>query len=494
MDQDFPPHHSLEALDFDNSYARLPAAFHAKLVPTAIPDPYWVSFNESAAALIDLDPQELRRPECLAFFSGARMLPGAEPLAMLYAGHQFGHYVPQLGDGRAILLGEVVNSRGERWDLHLKGAGETPFSRAGDGRAVLRSSIREYLCCEAMHGLGIPSTRALCIVGSDLEVYREQIESAATLLRMAPSHVRFGSFEVFFYRNQYAELKILADYVIALHYPHLAHAPDKYPQFLREVVERTARLMADWQAAGFAHGVMNTDNMSILGITLDYGPYGFLDHYDGGFICNHSDHQGRYAFDQQPDIGAWNLTCLAQALTPLMSVDEAREAMAAYEPTFVAHYLERMAAKLGLAHSDELAPLVNRLLALLHDNRVDYTIFFRRLNAFQSAAESRNDAVRDLFLDRAAFDTWAKDYASLLRQFGEPDAARKARMDRVNPKFILRNYLAQSAIEKAQAHDFTEVDRLLMLLQSPFDEHPALEAYAGFPPDWAAGIEVSCSS
>ena len=494
MDRDFPPLRTLETLNFDNSYARLPSAFHAKLAPTPITHPHLVSFNESAASLIDLDPQESLRPAFLEYFSGAKNLPGADPLAMLYAGHQFGHFVPQLGDGRAILLGEVLNTRGERWDLHLKGAGETPFSRAGDGRAVLRSSIREYLCSEAMHGLGVPTTRALCIVGSTMEVYREQIETGATLLRMAPSHVRFGSFEVFFYRNQQAELKILADYVIAQHYPHLAQASDKYPRFLREVVERTARLMADWQAVGFAHGVMNTDNMSILGITLDYGPYAFLDHYDGGFICNHSDHQGRYAFDQQPDIGAWNLTCLAQALTPLMSVAEGREALAAYQDTFVDHYLNKVAAKLGLPRSSELAPLVNQLLELLHENRVDYTIFFRRLNAYQTAVGSTNDAVRDLFLDRAAFDTWAQTYASLLRQSGEADAVRKTRMDRINPKFILRNYLAQKAIEKAQAQDFSEVDRLLTLVLSPFDEHPELDAYAGFPPDWATGIEVSCSS
>jgi len=494
MAQPLQQSHTLETLPFDNSYARLPSAFHARLAPTPLSEPYLVSFNESAARLLDLDPAQSLRPEFLAYFSGEKILPGAQPLAMLYAGHQFGHYVPQLGDGRAILLGEVLNARGERWDLHLKGAGETPFSRAGDGRAVLRSTIREYLCCEAMHGLGIPSTRALCIVGSDMEVYREQIERAATLVRMAPSHVRFGSFEIFFYRNQPAELKILADYVIAYHFPHLNQVPDKYAQFLREVVVRTARLMAEWQAVGFAHGVMNTDNMSILGLTLDYGPYGFLDHYDGGFVCNHSDHQGRYAFDQQPDIGAWNLTCLAQALTPLMSVAEARAALSAYEFNFVDHYLNRIAAKLGLARSTELALLLNRLLELLHENRIDYSIFFRRLNAFQTAANSDNANLRDLFVDRAAFDAWAYDYAALLRRSGEPDIVRKARMDRINPKYILRNYLAQGAIEKAQARDYSEVARLLKLMQSPYEEHPELEQYAGFPPDWAAGIEVSCSS
>src|SRR5687767_3805903 len=241
--------------------------------------------------------------------TGAKPLPGSEPLAMLYAGHQFGAYVPQLGDGRAILLGEVRNGRGERWDLHLKGCGRTPYSRMGDGRAVLRSTIREYLCGEAMHGLGIPTTRALCIIGTDLRVQRETVEPGALLVRMAPSHVRFGSFEVFYYRGQHEHLRTLADYVIADHYPHLAEEKDKYARFLREVSVRTARLIAQWQAVGWAHGVMNTDNMSVLGITLDYGPYGFMDAYDPGFIPNHSDDYGRYSFHAQPAIAQWNVAC-----------------------------------------------------------------------------------------------------------------------------------------------------------------------------------------
>ncbi|MEW6613804.1 MAG: protein adenylyltransferase SelO family protein, partial [Pseudomonadota bacterium] len=293
----------LEDLDFDNSFARLPEPFYSRVMPTPVPAPELLSYNETAAALLDLDPREAQRPEFVEYFSGNRPLPGSEPLAALYAGHQFGHYVPQLGDGRAILLGEVRNRAGERWELQLKGAGRTPYSRGGDGRAVLRSTIREYLCSEAMHGLGIPSTRALCIVGSELEVYRESVERGAVLLRLAPSHVRFGSFEVFFYRDQHAELKLLADYVIERHYPELADGDDRYVRFFQEVVLRTARLLAQWQAVGFAHGVMNTDNMSILGLTLDYGPFGFLDRYDPGFICNHSDHAGRYAFDRQPQIG-----------------------------------------------------------------------------------------------------------------------------------------------------------------------------------------------
>ena len=299
------PGRTLEALSFDNSYARLPEAFYAKLNPTPFSSPpYLVHANPSAAKLLDLDPGQFARSESAALFGGGMLAPGMEPLAMLYSGHQFGVYVPQLGDGRAILLGEVKNDRGERWDLHLKGAGMTPFSREGDGRAVLRSTIREYLCSEAMHALGIPTTRALCIVGSDDKVYREQIETAATLVRMAPSHVRFGTFEIFYYRKQHEHLKLLADYVIEQFFPHLSDVREKYAAFFAEVVGRTAKLIAQWQAAGWAHGVMNTDNMSILGLTLDYGPFGFMDEYDAGFICNHSDSNGRYAFNQQSYIGS----------------------------------------------------------------------------------------------------------------------------------------------------------------------------------------------
>ena len=260
----------LETLTFHNTYARLPEAFYAKLNPTPFSSsPYLVSFNAAAADLIDLDPREAERPEFTALFGGSMLTPAMEPLAMLYSGHQFGVYVPQLGDGRAILLGEATNARGERWDLHLKGAGMTPFSRDGDGRAVLRSTIREYLCSEAMHALGIPTTRALSIIGSDEKVYREQVESGAMLLRMAPSHVRFGTFEIFYYRRQHEHLKVLADYVIDHHYPHFRETPDKYAALFAQVVERTARLIARWQAVGWAHGVMNTDNIPNLGLTLD---------------------------------------------------------------------------------------------------------------------------------------------------------------------------------------------------------------------------------
>ncbi len=322
---------TLETLQFDNTFARLPEVFYAKVTPTPLKSPFLVAFNPDAAALLDLDPEEARRPEFAGCLAGHYLPPGSEPLAMVYAGHQFGAYVSRLGDGRAILLGEVRNSRGEKWDLHLKGAGLTPFSRDDDGRAVLRSCIREYLCGEAMHGLGIPTTRALCVVGSEEEVLREQVETGATLLRLAPSHVRFGHFEFFYWRRQFDHLKTLADYVLAQHFPELVGRPDSYARFYHEAAVRTARLIAEWQAVGFAHGVMNSDNMSVLGMTLDYGPFGFLDAYDPAFICNHSDHQGRYAFHNQPDIGYFNLRCLAQALTPLAPDEAIKAGLDAYE-------------------------------------------------------------------------------------------------------------------------------------------------------------------
>lgn len=484
----------LETLIFDNTFARLPGEFYSRLIPTAMPDPYLVSFNLDAAHLIDLEPAEALRPEFNQYFSGQRLLPGAEPLAMLYAGHQFGHYVPQLGDGRALLLGEVRNQAGEYWDLQLKGCGLTPYSRSGDGRAVLRSTIREYLCSEAMHGLGIPTTRALCIVGSNMEVYRESIETGAMLLRMSPSHVRFGSFEVFFYRGHKEQIKILADYVIAKHFPQWINETDKYRHLLHEATQSTAKLIAKWQAVGFSHGVMNTDNMSILGLTLDYGPFAFMDSYDPGFICNHSDHGGRYAFDQQPDIGYWNVTCLAQALTPLISIDAARETLNTYQPTFVAHYIELMSQKLGLQQpSNENIPLITSLLDMMQANRIDYTYFFRALGDYKLT--QKQPPLREMFMDKTTFDHWEHQYRERLVLQNSTDGERKKLMDQVNPKYILRNYLAQTAIAKASNEDdFTEIDRLLMLLKKPYNEHENLAHYAALPPDWATRIQISCSS
>ncbi len=488
--------HKLDQLNFENTFARLPDSFHTRLLPTPLSAPYLVSFNAKAAQLINLDTSEVNRADFADYFSGNIQLSGADPLAMLYAGHQFGHFVPQLGDGRAILLGEVRNKQGEQWDIQLKGAGITPYSRRGDGRAVLRSSIREYLCSEAMYGLGIPTSRALCITGSDEKIYRETIETAAVLTRLSPSHIRFGSFEVFFYRGQHEQIKTLADYVIAKHFPTLVDEDDQYIQLLNEVILRTAKLMAQWQAVGFAHGVMNTDNMSILGLTFDYGPFGFMETYDAGYICNHSDPQGRYAFDQQPQVGLWNLACLAQALSPLIPKDAAELLLDSYAPKFYEHFTAMMGSKLGFSEATRAdIPLISELLEMMQASQIDYTNFFRGLSGYNSTADADNSHVRNQFIDRAAFDAWEKSYrARLLNQPGN-DLERKVLMDSINPKYILRNYLAQIAIEKAEKYrDFSEVEVLLKLLERPFDEQPDMEKYAALPPEWAHKISVSCSS
>jgi len=486
----------LEQLNFENSFASLPASFHSRIHPTPLARPYLVSFNPRAAALIDMLPAEGARVEFSECFIGNRLLPGSEPLAMLYAGHQFGHFVHQLGDGRAILLGEIKNAAGEYWDVQLKGAGPTPYSRNGDGRAVLRSSIREYLCSEAMHGLGIPTTRALCVVGSDEIVYRETVESAAVVTRIAQSYVRFGSFEVFYYRKQFEQIAQLADYVIARHFPHLVAADDKYSRFLQEVLVRTAHLMAQWQAVGFSHGVMNTDNMSILGLTFDYGPFGFMERYDPGYICNHSDQGGRYAYDQQPQIGLWNLSALAQALTPLIAQEQAEEILETYGDIFSEYYVELMCRKLGIEYAGlEDFALIQPLLEMMQASGLDYTNLFRALGNFNMADGEKNTILRDQFIDRMAFDEWAGLYKARLHHEDSMDAERKRRMDQVNPKYILRNYLAQTAISKAEKErDYSEVDRLLNLLAHPFDEQPEMECYAEPAPEWAQHLEVSCSS
>ncbi|GAB6041562.1 protein adenylyltransferase SelO [Endothiovibrio diazotrophicus] len=493
---------TLETLTFDNRYAALPEGFHAHLDPTPLSDPHLVSFNPRAAELIDLHPDEGRRDAFVHLLGGNTSLPGSRPLAMGYAGHQFGYWVPQLGDGRALLLGQVRNRQGELWDLHLKGAGRTPYSRDGDGRAVLRSTVREYLCSEAMAGLGIPTSRSLGMVGSEEPVRRERIERGAALLRLAPSHVRFGSFEFFYYRRKFRSLKLLADHVIDEHFPALREAENPYAALLKEATARTARLVARWQLVGFAHGVLNTDNMSILGITLDYGPFGFLDDYDPGFVCNHSDHEGRYAFDRQPEIGLWNLSCLAQALLPLIdpedgeaAAERAQAILGGYRRVFRDAYRTGMAGKLGLREmGKEDMGLAEGLLEIMAEQRVDYTNLFRALGEVRSADAGGDRAARDQFLDRAAFDRWADGYRARLRCDGETDTARRVRMNRANPKYVLRNHLAQRAIERAEARDYGEIERLLTLLAHPFDEQPEHQRYAAPPLENERGIVVSCSS
>ncbi|WP_296000118.1 YdiU family protein [Rugamonas sp.] len=487
-------------LPLDNSFATLPPDFYTRLMPTPLPAPYLVGVSTPAAALLGLDPARLAEADFVALLAGNAVPDSARPLAAVYSGHQFGVWAGQLGDGRAILLGDMASTAGPM-ELQLKGAGMTPYSRMGDGRAVLRSSIREFLCSEAMHALGIPTSRALSVAGSDQYIMRETPETSAVVLRMAPSFVRFGSFEHWFHKDKPEQLKLLADYVIARFYPQLAATANPYQGLLEAVTRRTAHMIAHWQAVGFMHGVMNTDNMSILGLTLDYGPYGFMEAFDAQHICNHTDQQGRYSYAMQPQIGHWNCYALGQALLPLIGdTDAAQRALDVYQPEFGAKIDELMLAKLGLARAaspeqqEDDRMLFDAMFTLMQDNHVDFTLFFRRLGNLRAQDPAQDAPLRDLFLDRPAFDAWAERYRDRLRQEGRGDAARKLAMDAVNPKYILRNYLAQVAIEKAQNKDYSELARLLTVLQKPFDEQPEHESYAALPPDWASHLEVSCSS
>lgn len=468
---------------------------YTRLMPTPLPAPYFVAASGRAAALVGLDVESLAQDDFVAAFTGNTLLPGSDPLAAVYSGHQFGVWAGQLGDGRAILLGELDGPEG-RMELQLKGAGKTPYSRMGDGRAVLRSSIREFLCSEAMAALGIPTTRALVVTGSNQRVMRENIETAAVVTRMAPSFVRFGSFEHWHYRDKPDELKTLADYVIDGFYPELRSAANPYRELLADVTRRTARMIAGWQSVGFMHGVMNTDNMSIVGLTLDYGPFGFMEAFDVNHICNHTDQGGRYSYANQVAIGHWNCYALGNALLPLIgTVEEAQQALDVYMPAFEAKLDELLHAKLGLSTVVEGdRALFDSLFSIMHASHVDFTLLFRRLGDLQVDVPEADAPLRDLFIDRPAFDEWALRYRERLRSESSIEAERRAAMNRVNPKYVLRNYLAQQAIEQAQNGDYAGVQDLLAVLEQPFDEQPGKEHYAALPPDWAAHLEVSCSS
>jgi uncharacterized protein YdiU (UPF0061 family) len=456
-------------------------------------------------------PEDLLCDDQLAAFAGNALLPGSDPLATVYSGYQFGVWAGQLGDGRALWLGEADSLQGPQ-EIQLKGAGPTPYSRRGDGRAVLRSSIREYLCSEAMHGLGIATSRALCLVASPEPVRREAWETAAIVTRIAPSFLRFGHFEHFAAKQDLQSLQTLADHAIA---HHLSECQERatlwqgniYAALLDVVQERTAQLMAQWQAVGFCHGVMNTDNMSLLGLTIDYGPFQFMDGFDPGHICNHSDTQGRYAYARQPNIAYWNLYALAQALLPLIGDEElAEQVLEGYKTLFPLLLGDAMRAKLGLtgdlAREDQREPdwqLVEDLLQLLASERVDYTLFWRRLSQAMAQDDDRWDwqaphwqAVSDLLLDRPRLLAWLERYRT--RVGATTPKALGVQMLRTNPKFVLRNHLAEIAIRKATQGDFSEIATLQDLLHSPFDEHPGFESYAQLPPDWAGQLEISCSS
>ena len=486
-------------LQWIHGYAQLGPAFYTELRPTPLPTPHLVALSANLARDLGLDSARLTAPDVLAALTGSGMLAGARPLATVYSGHQFGVWAGQLGDGRALLLGEAQTAAGPQ-EIQLKGAGRTPYSRMGDGRAVLRSSIREFLCSEAMAGLGIPTTRALAVTGSPAPVLREEVETAAVVTRVAPSFIRFGHFEHFASTGQDEALRQLTDYVIDRYYPQCRSGPayerlggNAVAAFLEQVSERTAALMAQWQAVGFCHGVMNTDNLSILGLTLDYGPFQFLDGFDPDHICNHSDSGGRYAYNRQPNVAYWNLYCLGQALLPLIGEqDVAVAALTSYKSVFPRELQARMQAKLGLLHTrEDDRTLIEDCLKLLAAGRVDYTLFWRRLS--DHVAGGPIDPVRDLFVDRAALDAWLERYEA--RRADEPDGGAGARMRTVNPKYVLRNHLGELAIRQAKAGDFSGVARLMAVLQDPFSEHPqAHDEFAGLPPDWASSIEISCSS
>jgi serine/tyrosine/threonine adenylyltransferase len=467
---------------FDNSFAALPEAFYTRLKPHPLPDPYVVGISDEVADLLGLPASLLASPAFAEIFAGNQMLPGSDPLAAVYSGHQFGVWAGQLGDGRAHLLGGLRNDQGH-WEIQLKGAGKTPYSRGADGRAVLRSSIREFLCSEAMAGLGVPTTRALCVIGADHPIRREEIEHWAS-------------------RDRQAELKQLADYVIDTFRPECRAAANPYAALLADVSRRTGELIAHWMAVGFMHGVMNTDNMSILGLTLDYGPFGFMEAFDAGHICNHSDNQGRYAYRSQPAVAQWNLYRLGDALLPLIGRPALAQASVDdhFGAAFEGKFDQMMRAKLGLrAALEDDENFIGETFGFLQQHRPDFTQFFRILSKLPGVLDPelgvKGDApLRDMFVDRTACDAWLANWRARLAQTPWDDGERRAAMLAANPKYVLRNWLAEAAIRKAKQKDFSEVERLLTCLRKPYDEQPEFEDYAALPPDWATGLEVSCSS
>ncbi|OBU29147.1 YdiU family protein [Photobacterium kishitanii] len=486
---------TLSTLTFANSYSDLPTSLGTQVAAQPLDNPFLIHFNPLVAEKLELASTTALNPSFINIFSGNATLAGLSPLAMKYCGHQFGQYNPDLGDGRGLLLGEVLTSNGKKWDLHLKGSGKTPYSRMGDGRAVLRSSVREYLASAAMEGLGIATTHALAIIGSQTPVIREKIETAATLIRVAESHIRFGHFEYLFYTGQHGELQQLADYVIEHHFPALLTEAAPYAAMFKQICQRTATMIAAWQAVGFAHGVMNTDNMSILGLTFDYGPFGFIDDYEPSYICNHSDYSGRYAFDQQPAIALWNLSALGYALTPLLDKTEIDHGLEHYQTELQQQYSHNMRQKLGLTIADDTdTVLFSDLFQLLKQHHVDYTLFFRTLSyiAMDELPHSEH-LFTSLFSCTSRLKTWLIGYQQ--RLLLEPNTSQRLTiMLQHNPKYILRNYLAQQAIEEAEQGNFQLIEQLITILARPFDEHKDAEVLAQLPPNWGKHLEISCSS
>jgi uncharacterized protein YdiU (UPF0061 family) len=493
-------------------------AVWSRVAPEPVSAPVLVAHSEEVAERLGFSESDLASAEFTRVFGGNALLPGMEPMASNYGGHQFGHWAGQLGDGRAITLGELVNAAGERWELQLKGAGPTPYSRSADGRAVLRSSIREFLCSEAMHHLGVPTTRALSLVATGDTVVRDMFydghpreEPGAVVCRVAPSFLRFGHFELPASRGEIDVLRRLADFCITRDYPELAVSPPapeaRYAAWFAEVCERTARMVAHWMRVGFVHGVMNTDNMSILGLTIDYGPYGWIDAFDPDWTPNTTDAHGRrYRFGWQPKIAYWNLTRLAHALSPLFE-DPAplRDGLQRYTEAFVDGDRSNIARKLGLsACTDADVELMRDLHLLLAEGEVDMTLFFRGLADVDPQAPSIAP-IADAFYDAARqdaiaarLDAWLARHAARVRDDTLPPEVRRTRMNAANPRYVLRNYLAQQAIDRAEQGDYAEIVTLLDVVRHPYDEQPGREAYGARRPDWArerAGCSMlSCSS
>jgi uncharacterized protein YdiU (UPF0061 family) len=473
---------------FDNTYARLPERFYARLAPTPVAAPQLVQVNEDLARCLGLDPGELASPEGVAILAGNRVPKGAEPIALAYAGHQFGHFVPQLGDGRAILLGEVLGRDGVRRDIQLKGSGPTPYSRRGDGRAALGPVLREYIVSEAMAALGMPTTRALAAVTTGERVLRERSLPGAVLTRVAASHIRVGTFQYFAARGDAEAVRTLADYAIARHYPEAALVERPYRALLDAVIARQADLVARWLLIGFIHGVMNTDNTAISGETIDYGPCAFMDAYDPATVFSSIDSFGRYAYGNQPRVAAWNLARLAETLLPLLGEDEdsalaaAQEMLATFGPRFETAYLGGLRRKIGLCTEREGdAALAQDLVKRMAENGADFTLTFRRL--CDAAADPEGDATaRALFTDPGAYDEWAALWRQrLAEEPGEP-AARCAAMRAVNPAFIPRNHLVETALEAAVSReDFGPFRELLEVLSQPYEDRPGFERYAAPP-------------